>query len=249
MKKIKVGAVSYLNSKPLIYGFQQGMMQESVEMLEDYPANIAAMLLNDEIDMGLVPVAIIPLLKESYIIGDYCISANGPVASVCLFSDVPIEEIDTLLLDYQSRTSVRLARILLNEYWKISPAISAATVDFRQQIKGRTAGLVIGDRAFEQHSISRFSYDLAAGWKQLTGLPFVFAAWVSNKKLSESFIQEFNEATSYGLQHLDKVVEENPFQLYDLQDYFTNNIVYKLNAESRKGMQLFLEKLASSRPV
>lgn len=249
MMKIKVGAVSYLNSKPLIYGFQQGMMQDAVEMLEDYPANIAAMLLNDEIDMGLVPVAIIPLLKESYIIGDYCISANGPVASVCLFSDVPMEEIDTLMLDYQSRTSVRLARILLKEYWKINPTINEATVDFRQHIKGRTAGLVIGDRAFEQRGISRFSYDLAASWKQLTGLPFVFAAWVSNKKLSDSFIQQFNMATSYGLQHLDKIIEENPYQLYDLKDYFTKNIVYKLNADSRNGMQLFLEKLQSSSPV
>ncbi len=243
MKKIKVGAVSYLNSKPLIYGFQQGMMQESVEMLEDYPARIAAMLLNDEIDMGLVPVAIIPLMAESYIIGDYCISANGPVASVCLFSDVPMEEIDTVLLDYQSRTSVQLARILLKEYWKINPLIKDAAEDFREQIKGKTAGLVIGDRAFEQHKISRYHYDLAACWKQLTGFPFVFAAWVSNKKLSEAFVQQFNIATSDGLQHLNTVIKQNPYKLYDLSEYFSKNIVYKLNKESRKGLQLFLEKL------
>ena len=71
MSKIKVGAVSYLNTKPLIYGFQQGLMNNSIELTEDYPSSIAAMLLNDEIDVGLVPVAIIPALKEYHIISDY----------------------------------------------------------------------------------------------------------------------------------------------------------------------------------
>src|SRR3981081_883007 len=112
MNKIKCGAVSYLNTKPLVYGFQQGFMNDSMELTEDYPSRIATMLLNDEIDVGLVPVAIIPRLKEHYIIGDYCIGADGEVASVCLFSDVPIGEVEEVLLDYQRRTSVRLARIL-----------------------------------------------------------------------------------------------------------------------------------------
>ena len=81
MRKIKVGAVSYLNTKPLVYGFQQGLMKNSIELIEDYPASIAGMLLNDEIDLGLVPVAIIPRLKEFHIISDYCIGTTGEVAS------------------------------------------------------------------------------------------------------------------------------------------------------------------------
>ncbi|MFT3934699.1 MAG: menaquinone biosynthesis protein [Chitinophagaceae bacterium] len=244
MSIIKVGAVSYLNTKPLIYGFQQGMMKGEIELIEDYPASIAGMLLNDEIDLGLVPVAIIPKLDTAFINGDYCIGATGEVASVCLFSDVPIEEVKEVLLDYQSRTSVRLARVLLKEYWKVKPILTDAKADFREHIKGTTAGLVIGDRAFEQRKISPFVYDLGTAWKQMTGLPFVFAAWISNKKLDDGFIARFNEATGAGLNFIDKISVQNPYPLFDLKKYFTEHISYTLDADKRAGLNLFLEKIA-----
>ncbi len=106
-----MGAVSYLNTKPLLYGLKHGHTIDNMELIEDYPSKIAQRLLNDEIDLGLVPVAIIPKLKEHHVISDFCIGAEGPVASVCIFSEVPIENVETILLDYQSRTSVALARI------------------------------------------------------------------------------------------------------------------------------------------
>jgi chorismate dehydratase len=243
MRKIKCGAVSYLNTKPLVYGFQQGLMSNSVELTEDYPSRIAAMLLNDEIDVGLVPVAIIPKLKEHYIISDYCIGASGEVASVCLFSDVPIEQVQEVLLDYQSRTSVRLARILLKEYWKVSPLLTDAKADFREHINGTTAGLVIGDRAFEQRKVSAYVYDLGKAWKDLTGLSFVFAAWISNKKLDDDFITVFNAATGAGIQVIDKIVAQNPYSLFDLKKYFTQHISYILDDNKKAGLNLFLEKL------
>ncbi|MEO5684286.1 MAG: menaquinone biosynthesis protein [Chitinophagaceae bacterium] len=243
MRTIKVGAVSYLNTKPLIYGFQQGLMSQSIEMIQDYPAQVAAMLLNDEIDIGLVPVAIIPKLKEHYIISDYCIGADGAVASVCLFSDVPIESAKEVLLDYQSRTSVRLARILLKEFWKVTPALTDAKADFREHIKNSTAGLVIGDRAFEQRKVSPYVYDLGEAWKMLTGLPFVFAAWVSNKKLPNDFIAGFNKATGAGMQAIDEIVAQNPYPLFDLKKYFTEYISYTMNDKKKAGLNLFLEKL------
>lgn len=235
--------MSYLNTKPLIYGFEQGGMKEQVEIIEDYPASIAAMLLNNEIDLGLVPVAIIPKLNEYHIIGDYCIGADGAVASVCLFSDVPIEQATEVLLDYQSRTSVRLARILLREYWKVSPQLVNAKADFRQHIKGTTAGLVIGDRAFEQRTVSPFVYDLGKAWKDLTGLPFVFAAWVSNKPLPADFVAAFNTTTGAGLHAIDAIVAQNPYPLFDLKKYFTQYINYRLDDQKKAGLQLFLEKL------
>ncbi|MBS1564236.1 MAG: menaquinone biosynthesis protein [Bacteroidetes bacterium] len=243
MRKIKVGVVSYLNTKPLIYGFEQGMMKDSVELVPDYPARIAGMLVNDEIDLGLVPVAIIPRLKESHIISDYCIGAEGEVASVCIFGDRPLEEITEVMLDYQSRTSVRLARILLKEYWKVNPRITDAREDFREHIKGATAGLVIGDRAFAQRLVSPYHYDLGEAWKQHTGLPFVFAAWIANKKLDPAFITAFNEATGKGLQQLDEVIARNPYDIFDLRKYYTKHISYQLTAEKRKGLGLFLAKI------
>jgi chorismate dehydratase len=201
------------------------------------------MLLNDEIDVGLVPVAIIPKLKEHYIISDYCIGASGEVASVCLFSDVPIEQVQEVLLDYQSRTSVRLARILLKEYWKVSPLLTDAKADFREHINGTTAGLVIGDRAFEQRKVSAYVYDLGKAWKDLTGLSFVFAAWISNKKLDDDFITVFNAATGAGIQVIDKIVAQNPYSLFDLKKYFTQHISYILDDNKKAGLNLFLEKL------
>ncbi len=125
-RKIRVGAVSYLNTKPLLYGIQHSPIIDKIELKIDYPSRIAAMLLNDEIDIGLVPVAIIPKLREFHINTDYCIGSDGEVASVCLFSEVPIEKIETVLLDYQSRTSVQLAKILMKEYWKINPVLEDA---------------------------------------------------------------------------------------------------------------------------
>lgn len=239
-QKIRIGAVSYLNTKPLVYGLEKGMMKHEVELQYDYPGNIAQALLDNTIDVGLVPVAVIPDMREHHLVADYCIAADGPVASVCLFSEVPLEEISTVLLDYQSRTSVLLVQYLLKEYWKVKPVFKKASVDFIDEIKGNTAAVVIGDRAFRQRKISPFVYDLAEAWKNHTGLPFVFAAWVSNKVLPDHFISSFNSANEYGLQRLDEVVQENPCTEFDLKKYYTQHILYRLDDNKRKGLQKFL---------
>jgi chorismate dehydratase len=242
-RKIRVGAVSYLNTKPLVYAFEQGDMANEIELSYNHPSIIAQELLNDTIDVGLVPVAVIPGLKESYIISEYCIGTEGEVASVCIFSDVPMHEIKTVVLDHQSRTSVRLGKILLKEFWKVSPELVDAKEDFREMIKGDTAGLVIGDRALEQRHHSKYIYDLGQAWKQHSGLPFVFAAWISNKVLSKDFMLAFDKANAKGLQHIKEVVNAHPYPLYDLTTYYTKNISYHLTAEKRKGLQLYLEKI------
>lgn len=234
--------MSYLNTKPLIYGFEQGMMKDELELLIDYPANIAALLLKDEIDIGLIPVAVIPTLKEHYIISDYCIGCDGEVASVCLFSDVPINEIKTVLLDYQSRTSVDLLKILLKEYWKINPDLIEGGTGYEQDIKGATAGLVIGDRAFKQRSVSPYIYDLGSAWKAMTGLPFVFAAWVSNKKMDAGFVARFNEANRAGLNRLENIVDANQNGLYDLKKYYAENVRYQLSAVYLAALDVFKQK-------
>ena len=238
-----MGAVSYLNTKPLIYGFEKGIMENEIDLIIDYPAKIAAALLNDEIDIGLVPVAIIPEMKNYFIIGDHCIGSEGEVASVCLFSEVPMEQIETVLLDYQSRTSVKLAQVLMKEFWKIKPVIKKADADFRSLITHTTAAVVIGDRALEQRKISAYHYDLALAWQHHTGLPFVFAAWISNKPLEEEFISKFNAANDIGLQHIDEIVATNPYPVFDLKKYYLNYISYNLTAGKKAGLKLFLEKI------
>jgi chorismate dehydratase len=238
-----VGAVSYLNTKPLLYGIERAPVRKDIDLIIDYPSRIAAMLQNDEIDMGLVPVAIIPHLRESYINGNYCIGSNGAVASVCLFSETPLEKITTVLLDYQSRTSVLLARVLLREYWKLHPELVDAGKDFRDHIKGTVAGVVIGDRALEQRKTSPYIYDLGEAWKVFTGLSFVYAAWISNKPLDAAFVAQFDEANRLGIGQIDAVVAENPFPAFNLHDYFTRYLDYRLDEPKRKGLEKFLRYL------
>lgn len=229
-----------MNTKPLLYGIERDVIRKDIELIIDYPSRIADMLLKDEIDMGLVPVAVIPKMSAWFINGDHCIGSNGPVASVCLFSETPIEKIDRVLLDYQSRTSVQLARVLLKEYWKIQPGLMDAGTDFRDHIKGTTAGVVIGDRAFEQRKVSPYVYDLGEAWKNMTGLPFVYAAWISNKPLDPAFVRQFDAANRAGLSRIDAVVRENPYELFDLHEYFTQYLDYKLDDFKKAGLEKFL---------
>jgi len=238
-KKYRIGAVSYLNTKPLLLGFDKNEWN----IIEEYPALLAQKLLTDEIDIGLVPVAVIPKLKESYIISDYCIGAEDKVDSVAIFSEVVMDKIETVILDYQSRTSVNLAKVLLKYYWKKEVIFKEATEDFRNNIKGTTAAVVIGDRALEQIAMTTYYYDLAKAWKDFTGLPFVFAAWVANKPIDKDFIAAFNLATGYGVNHLETVLEQNNFEHYDLRKYYTECISYELTEDKRKGLELFLSYL------
>lgn len=240
--KIRIAAVSYLNTLPLLYGIEQSPVMNKIELKVDYPSKIAQWLIDGDADIALVPVATIPHLKESYIVSDYGIAADGEVASVCLFSEVPVNEIKMVILDYQSRTSNELARVLLRDYWKISPDIIYSQKEYRQEIKGTTAAVVIGDRAFEQKKNSAYCYDLAEAWKQMTGLPFIFAAWVSNKKLSENFVKEFNAANEYGVTHIDDVINtiENK-QGIDLKKYYTQHIRYYLDNDKKKALKKFLQ--------
>ena len=156
-------------------------------------------------------------------------AADGAVASVCLFSEVPLEQIEIILLDYQSRTSVELVQYLFKNYWKKEVVFKNAADDFLHHISGTTAAVVIGDRAFEQRAISSFIFDLGEAWKLHTGLPFIFAAWVSNKPIKEQFITAFNNANQYGLQHLEEVVLANPYKSFNLYRYYTQYIQYELD--------------------
>lgn len=218
-------------------------MKDQVDLVLDYPSQIAEKLKNDEIDIGLVPVSIIPERKEYQIISDYCIGCDGEVGSVCLFSEVPLGKIEKILLDYQSRTSVDLLKILIKEYWKIDPVIEETSSEYKDYIKGTTGALMIGDRALQQRKISLYKYDLGLEWKKFTGFPFVFAAWVRNKKIDPAFIEDFNNANLAGLQQIDKVVDENPTGLFDLTSYYTSYINYHLDKNAKKGLGLFLNLL------
>jgi chorismate dehydratase len=211
----------------------------------DYPSKVAQMLINDEIDLGLVPVAVIPKVTNAQIVSSFCIGATNPVASVCMFSKVPVQEIESVILDYQSRTSVQLARILLQEFWKKDVQFLNAQEGYIQSIEGTTAGVIIGDRALANLKEFDYIYDLGEAWIEHTGLPFVFAAWMSNQPIPEDFKILFNNANAYGVEHIEEVLNQLPARTHDynMEEYYTKNIAYLMTDTMQKGMQMFLEKV------
>jgi len=243
VETIRIGAVSYLNTKPFVLGLTHAPDRPGIRLHTDYPAAVAKQLQQKQIDIGLIPIAAIDRISEAHIISDYCIGCEGPVASVAIFSEVPLEQVTTLLLDYQSNTSVALASILLKEYWQLTPTLEAAGEDFMQQMKGTTAAVVIGDRALDIYYQYPYRYDLAEAWIAHTGLPFVFAAWVANRPLSEDFIASFNTALAWGVDHWQDLLPNLPAMSYDPVTYFSRNISYELTTQKKQGMELFLKQL------
>ncbi|MCD6011290.1 MAG: menaquinone biosynthesis protein [Flavipsychrobacter sp.] len=241
--KIKVAAVNYLNTKPLLYGIERSEIINNIDLILDYPSQLATSLQDGAIDLALLPVAAIPAVKNARIISDYGIAADGNVVSVALFSQVPIDEIKTVYLDYQSRTSVKLAQLLLEHHWKKQVEYKQATEHYIDYIHGANAGVIIGDRALQQLHNFPFVYDLSAAWKAYTGLDFIFAAWVANRELPADFIASFNAANAVGLDHLNEIIADNPFPYYDLRTYYTENIKYYLDDQKKKGLEKFVEMM------
>ncbi|WP_207533450.1 menaquinone biosynthetic enzyme MqnA/MqnD family protein [Desertivirga arenae] len=233
MNKIRVSAVSYTNTKPFIFGLNHSGIITEMDLSLDIPADCAAKLIEDKADIGLVPVAALLKIPDYHIVSDYCIGAIAAVNSVFIFSDKPIEEIQTLRLDKQSRTSNALARVLLKHYWKFNPVIVEGDAD---------AFVEIGDRTFGKKDQYAFVYDLAEVWIKFTGLPFAFAVWASNKPIPKDFIQKFNSALAYGLEHRKEVIANLPAHPgFDLDDYLMHRIDYPLTEQKKKALDLFLE--------
>lgn len=244
MRKTRVSIVSYLNSKPFLYGLQNSSVAKEIDLSLDIPSKVAAKLSFNLADVGLIPVAGLIDLDEYHVIGDYCIGSVGKVKTVVLASDVPLQQVETILMDYQSRSSVLLAKVLAKFYWKKSFIWENTCNDFQNvSIKEKTAGIVIGDRVFDIENKFRYIYDLSEEWYNFTQLPFVFAVWAANKKVSETFENAFNSALAFGIENMEEIVrlEQLNYPNVDIAGYFAQNISFELNKEKRAGMKKFLE--------
>jgi chorismate dehydratase len=244
-KNIRISAVSYLNTLPFLYGINNSIFSQKPLFELDIPSICARKLISNQVDIALIPVAAIPFVENPIFISNYCLGAFKRVKTVLMFSDVPLDKIESVLLDYQSRTSVNLVKILAEKHWNIYPEWLSANEGFENEIKGNRAGVIIGDRTFRIFKDYQFVFDLSMEWYSFTGLPFVFAAWVANKEIHGGFIEEFNQSLQYGLDNIDSVVEEYfqkfPSSLIDLKDYLNNNISYTLDDEKKKSMKLFYQ--------
>lgn len=245
MDKIKITAVSYLNTKPLLYGLFKSEIAQEIELQLDIPSECARKLRDGEVDLGLVPVAIIPEIADAKIISDYCIGADGAVKTVGIFAHCPLEKLTDIYLDFHSRTSVELAKILVEQHWKCTPNFIPATEGYIEQIKGSTGGVIIGDRTMGLHENFPYFYDLGSAWMEFTGLPFVFAAWVSRHPLPHRFVDHFNQALKMGIDAVPELtyILPQPSSGFDLKEYFTRYISYELDTPKKQALKLFLQYL------
>lgn len=242
MKKIRISAVSYTNTKPFLYGIQHTGIIDRIDLSLDIPADCAQKLIDDKVDIGLIPVAATLNMPYWEIVSDYCIGAAGPVNSVFIFSNCPIEEAKTIQLDPQSRSSNNLARVLLKNWWKTAPGQITNAPDYSQSTDPQTAFVQIGDRTFGKKEQYSFVYDLAEEWQKFTGLPFVFAAWIANKPIAKEFSDEFSRALKFGLDHRPELLKELPRRAdFDLEDYLMHKLDFNLNEDKKKALYLFLD--------
>jgi chorismate dehydratase len=246
--KIKISLVSYLNSKPFLYGMELSGLIDDIELHLDAPSECARKVITGEVDLGLIPVAVIPKVRMGQVITDYCIGADGPVKTVCLYSQVPISNLTKIMLDYESRTSILLLKFLLDKHWKVSPDLVLASEGYESKIHSTVGALVIGDRAIALGDDYPYVYDLAAAWKQFTGMPFVFAAWVANKPLPDEFVKQLDEALGLGVDLRAQVaegIEDVPHPDFSVRNYYLKNISYDLDERKKTAMNFFVDMIRS----
>lgn len=238
MNKIRVSAVSYTNTYPFLNGIRKSKVMEQIDLSVDYPSACAQKVIDDQADIGIIPTAALLSLPEYYINTDFCIGTEGAVDSVFIFANKPIDEVKTLRLDKQSRTSNGLARVLIKNYWKMD--VELVTDESIEP----DAYVLIGDRTFGKKNAVPYVYDLGEEWFNFTGLPFAFALWVSNKKLPGSFVEQFNEALAYGVEHATDVIAGLPeFEGFDYTKYLTQHLNFHLTDKKREAVQLYLRYL------
>lgn len=245
---VKLGAVSYLNTKPLVHGLEE--RQDLFSVRFDVPAQCAALLHEARIDLGLIPA--IEYLRGDYsIVPGVAIGSNGPVASVALFSRVPVEQIGVLAMDISSRTSVALTRILCARRWHIQPKLTPAEPDLRAMLARADAALIIGDPALRIDAAGQGlrKIDLGEEWKALTGLPFVYAMWSGREgACTPEHVAELNAARERGTAAIPaiaaNVARGDRERETQVVEYLSDNLQYGLDEPEIAGLRRFHELAA-----
>ena len=243
MTPLRLGAVSYLNTKPLVYGLDAHPDQFTVRF--DVPAKCAALLHQGRVALGLIPA--IEYLRGNYVIvPDVAIASDGEIASVALFTRVPIDQVRTLALDISSLTSVALTQVLCAKRWGIAPSFMPADPDLEIMLAGADAALMIGDPALRidaaRHHATKI--DLGSEWRALTGLPFVYAMWTGRPgAASPEHCRALQAARDGGVAHVAdiarEVAEGDPAREQQALHYLRDNLKYGLGEREAQGLCRF----------
>lgn len=248
----RIGGVTYLNAWPVLYGLMLG--REPAQLRMAYPSVLAERLVSREYDLALAPVATLALRPGFELAPRICIGADGPVASVLVVSERPVEELDTLLLDTQSRTSVVLAQLIASHLRKGRPievrAADHAVMD--REVSGKTGTVVIGDRALELRDRYPHVVDLGEAWKAWTGLPFVFAAWIAQRDLlDDDKVDMLERSLAHGLAARREIAHlwaaQHGGDPVFVQHYLTQHIRYRIDDSYRAGLSEFLARASAAK--
>ncbi|MCL4510655.1 MAG: menaquinone biosynthesis protein [Bacteroidetes bacterium] len=247
-RKKKLGAVSFLNTKPLIYGIEKNLFPHNFELIKAIPSSLAVELNAGKLDVALIPsIAYAKNSPSLRIVPECGIIAHGAVNSIRLYFNKNLKSIRSVAVDISSMTSVVLTKIILAERFEVKPGFIAAMPDVEKMLASADAALVIGDSAlFKTESVGRNYLDLAEEWNDMTGLPFVFAVWAGRQgAIDLDDTQAIISSKNLGLDNIDVVCREAAAE-YDadfnlVKSYLTDNIQFNLGDEEIAGMKQYFE--------
>lgn len=250
MAPLRLGAVSYLNTKPLVYGLDA--RPHDFDIRFDVPSKCATLLHEGAVDLGLIPAIEYLRGTDYHIVPDVAIASDGEVATVALFTRKALAEIESIALDLSSRTSVALTRVLCAKHWRIEPAFLPSEPDLEGMLSRADAALVIGDPAFDIDPAARevTKIDLGAEWKALTGLPFVYAMWVGRPgAASVEQVRDLQQARDRGVAHLQEIARtvgggDRALEQRSLV-YLRDNLKFSLGEREAAGLRRFHELAAA----
>lgn len=250
---MRVCAVSYLNTVPLVWGFLHGPWQDFFDLSFSVPSVCADRLEAGSAEIGIVPCAELDRLGLDYF-PDVGIACRGAVRSILLITKVSPSRIRTLAVDISSRSSVLLARIILAERYGATPALIAMAPDLASMLETADAALIIGDPALrlDPSTLPYHTLDLGAEWDLLTGLPMVFAVWAGAPSCITAQARDaFRGSCQYGLERLEEIVS-NPeacrgFSHHVAREYLTRYIKFNLGPEELSGLEVYRRYASSFR--
>ncbi len=242
-----MGAVNYLNVRPLVYGLDR---RPDITLRFDVPAECARLLDAGAIDLGMVPSITFLDRPGDRIVPGLCIGSDGPVASVALFARKPIREVATIALDTSSRTSAALVRILCRRVFEIAPSFVPHQPDLASMLAAADAALLIGDPAlFLDLPADVQKIDLGAAWTDMTGLPFVWAFWSGRREAADTHVVRLlQDAAKDGAAHVDDIARDyvagTPAREALAVRYLRENLVFRLTPRAIDGLRTYYREAA-----
>jgi chorismate dehydratase len=255
MSRLRVSAISFLNTAPLMWDFDHGDLRRDYRVDYTLPSACAEILRNGMADIGIIPAAAYTTIPDLVVIPDVAIAARGPVRSILLVSKVPIDQIKTVAADTSSRSSVALLQVLFNKFIRTKPEFIPMPPQLDPMLQQCDAGLLIGDPALLAKTDGFHVYDLAEEWQRFTGKSFVFAFWAVRKQALQDHdgirvVDAFQNSRDNGVkpENIARTAKEWSVRLglseSEITSYLTENVYYNLDNDCLEGLRLFYQYAA-----